>query len=108
MIVSSTLPELLQDDSAARFVAAGVPAIAGLRSGVLCAAAVATPPGDGTSTVWVMNHDGSGVTQLTQGTAGGGATEAQFSPDGPRIVFERRPAGPRRARCGGRTRHLGR
>ncbi|HSJ17805.1 MAG TPA: acetate--CoA ligase family protein [Solirubrobacterales bacterium] len=46
VIVSSTLPELLQDDSAARFVAAGVPAIAGLRSGILCAAALATPPGD--------------------------------------------------------------
>ena len=34
VVVSSTLPELLQDDSAARFVAAGVPAIAGLRRSV--------------------------------------------------------------------------
>ena len=46
VIVSSTLPELLQDDSAARFVAAGVPAIAGLRSGIACAAALAVEPGD--------------------------------------------------------------
>jgi acyl-CoA synthetase (NDP forming) len=46
VIVSSTLPELLQDGSATRFVAAGVPAIAGLRSGILCAAALAADPGD--------------------------------------------------------------
>ena len=44
VVVSSTLPELLQDDSAARFVAAGVPAIAGLRRS--CAAALAVDPGD--------------------------------------------------------------
>jgi acyl-CoA synthetase (NDP forming) len=46
VIVSSTLPELLQDESAARMVEAGVPAIAGLRTGVACAAAVARTPGD--------------------------------------------------------------
>ena len=56
-------------------------------------ARVATPPGGGTSELWVMNQDGSNVTQLTQGTAGGGDTEAQFSPDGARIVFERRTGG---------------
>jgi acetate---CoA ligase (ADP-forming) len=46
VIVSSTLPELLQDDSSARLVDAGVPAIAGLRTGVACAAALARAPGD--------------------------------------------------------------
>jgi acetyl-CoA synthetase len=40
-IVSSTLPELLDDESAWRFIEAGIPAIAGLRTGVLCAAALA-------------------------------------------------------------------
>ncbi|HEX2436434.1 MAG TPA: acetate--CoA ligase family protein [Solirubrobacterales bacterium] len=48
VVVSSTLPELLQDDSAARFYAAGVPAIAGLRSGILCATALTVPRGDAT------------------------------------------------------------
>jgi acyl-CoA synthetase (NDP forming) len=47
VVVSSTLPELLQDDSATRFVTSGVPAIAGLRSGIACAAALAVDPGDG-------------------------------------------------------------
>jgi acyl-CoA synthetase (NDP forming) len=46
VIVASTLPELLQDDSADRMVRAGVPAIAGLRTGVACAAALARPPAD--------------------------------------------------------------
>ena len=46
VMVSSTLPELLDDDAAWRFCSAGVPAIAGLRTGVAVAAALATPPGD--------------------------------------------------------------
>ena len=46
VIVSSTLPELLQDESATRMVRAGVPAIAGLRSGIACAAALGRAPGD--------------------------------------------------------------
>jgi acetate---CoA ligase (ADP-forming) len=44
--VASTLPELLDDAAAARFAAAGVPAIAGLRTGLACAAALRRPPGD--------------------------------------------------------------
>jgi acetate---CoA ligase (ADP-forming) len=39
-IVSSTLPELLDDAAAAEFHHAGVPAIAGLRTGLRCAAAL--------------------------------------------------------------------
>src|SRR5262249_45751048 len=39
-LVSSTLPELLDDASAWRFVQAGVPAAAGLRTGLRCAAAL--------------------------------------------------------------------
>jgi acetyl-CoA synthetase len=46
VMVSSTLPELLDDDAAWRFCSAGVPAIAGLRTGVAVAAALASPPGD--------------------------------------------------------------
>ena len=39
VMVSSTLPELLDDAAAAQFAAAGVPAAAGLRTGLRCAAA---------------------------------------------------------------------
>ena len=46
VMVSSTLPELLDDAAAGRFAAAGVPAIAGLRSGLDCAAALRLPAGD--------------------------------------------------------------
>jgi acetate---CoA ligase (ADP-forming) len=46
VIVSSTLPELLQDESATRMVAAGVPAVAGLRTGVACAIALMRERGD--------------------------------------------------------------
>ena len=46
VLVSSTLPELLQEESADRFIRAGVPAIAGLRSGMACAAALVLPVGD--------------------------------------------------------------
>ena len=46
VMVASTLPELLDDESAWRFIAAGVPAVAGLRTGVAVAAALAAPPAD--------------------------------------------------------------
>jgi acetate---CoA ligase (ADP-forming) len=46
-LVSSTLPELLDDDAAAELAAAGVPAAAGLRTGLRCARALlAAPDGD--------------------------------------------------------------
>ena len=45
-IVSSTLPELLDDEAAWRFIQAGIPAVAGLRTGLACAAALDRPPGD--------------------------------------------------------------
>ncbi len=44
VMMAATLPELLDDAAAARFVRAGVPAIAGLRTGLACAAALRTPP----------------------------------------------------------------
>ena len=43
VMVSSTLPELLDEDAALAFIDAGVPAVAGLRTGLACAAAVLTP-----------------------------------------------------------------
>jgi acetyl-CoA synthetase len=46
VMVSSTLPELLDDAAAWRFGQAGVPAAAGLRTGLLCAAARRRSPGD--------------------------------------------------------------
>jgi acyl-CoA synthetase (NDP forming) len=45
-MVASTLPELLDDESAWRFAQSGVPAVAGLRTGIRCAAAMRTPVGD--------------------------------------------------------------
>jgi acyl-CoA synthetase (NDP forming) len=44
-LVSSTLPELLDDGSAWRFAQAGVPAVAGLRTGIRCASALLSRPG---------------------------------------------------------------
>jgi acyl-CoA synthetase (NDP forming) len=46
VMVAATLPELLDDESAWGFIEAGVPAIAGLRTGVAVAAALAAPPPD--------------------------------------------------------------
>jgi acetate---CoA ligase (ADP-forming) len=46
IMVSSTLPELLDDEAAWRFAQAGVPAAAGLRTGLRCAAALARERGD--------------------------------------------------------------
>ena len=46
VIVSSTLPELLDDAAAWRFAKAGVPTAAGLRTGLRCAAALAGERGD--------------------------------------------------------------
>ena len=45
-MVSSTLPELLDEDAAVGFIDAGVPAVAGLRTGLACVAALSEPPGD--------------------------------------------------------------
>ena len=45
-IVASTLPELLPDSVAEDFLARGVPAVAGLRTALACAAALQRPPGD--------------------------------------------------------------
>jgi acyl-CoA synthetase (NDP forming) len=44
-LVTSTLPELLDDEAAATFIAAGVPAIAGLTAGLRCALALEGAPG---------------------------------------------------------------
>ncbi len=43
VMVSSTLPELLDEHAAGAFIDAGVPAVAGLRTGLACAAAVLAP-----------------------------------------------------------------
>jgi acyl-CoA synthetase (NDP forming) len=46
VMVAATLPELLDDAAAWRFCESGVPAVAGLRTGVAVAAALAAPPPD--------------------------------------------------------------
>ena len=43
VLVAATLPELLDDAAAWRFAQAGVPAVAGLRTGLACAAALQAP-----------------------------------------------------------------
>jgi len=48
VMVASTLPELLDEDAAVGFMEARVPAVAGLRTGLACAAALSEPPGDPT------------------------------------------------------------
>ena len=45
VMVASTLPELLDDDAAARFADAGIPAIAGLRTGLVVRGGAAAPAG---------------------------------------------------------------
>ena len=45
-MVASTLPELLDDAAAARFADSGIPAISGLRTGLVCQAALRNKPGD--------------------------------------------------------------
>jgi acetyl-CoA synthetase len=46
VMVSSTLPELLDEHAAGAFIDAGVPAVAGLRTGLRCAAALVAPRAD--------------------------------------------------------------
>ena len=46
VMLASTLPELLDDAAAARFIRAGVPAIAGLRTGLACAGSLRRPPAE--------------------------------------------------------------
>jgi acetyl-CoA synthetase len=48
VMVSSTLPELLDETAAIKFMDAGVPAVAGLRTGLACAAALTRRPADPT------------------------------------------------------------
>ena len=45
-LVASTLPDLLQHDSAAAFIARGVPAVGGLRTALACVAALRRAPAD--------------------------------------------------------------
>jgi acyl-CoA synthetase (NDP forming) len=47
VMTAATLPELLDDGAAWRFISAGVVAVAGLRTGVAVAAALAAPAADG-------------------------------------------------------------
>ena len=46
VLVSSTLPELLDEDAAFEFMDGGTPAVAGLRTGLACAAALDAPTPD--------------------------------------------------------------
>jgi acetyl-CoA synthetase len=69
-LVASTLPELLQDDSAAAFLARGIPAVAGLRTALACAAALQREPGDPDR-----------LRAIATATAGGGA-DAPEAADG--------------------------
>ncbi|HUA49003.1 MAG TPA: acetate--CoA ligase family protein [Solirubrobacteraceae bacterium] len=72
-IVCSTLPELLDDEAAWQCIQAGIPAVAGLRTGLACTAALRALPGDaerlreiaaaagsvarGSELEWLSEHD---------------------------------------------------
>jgi acetyl-CoA synthetase len=71
-MICSTLPELLDDDAAWRCVQSGLPAVAGLLTGLACAAALRSAPGEPTrlreiaqaarrrlpsSAEWLSEHD---------------------------------------------------
>jgi len=45
-LVASTLPDLIDDEASAELAQRGVPAVAGLRTALLCAQALRRPPGD--------------------------------------------------------------
>ncbi len=47
VLVSSTLPDLIDDDAAEQLAARGVPFLSGLRTALSCARALRRPPGDG-------------------------------------------------------------
>jgi acyl-CoA synthetase (NDP forming) len=73
-MICSTLPELLDDDAAWQCARSGIPAVAGLRTGLACVAAMGAPPGDparlrqigraaaaersGAATEWLPEHEG--------------------------------------------------
>jgi acetate---CoA ligase (ADP-forming) len=61
VMVAATLPELLDDDAAARFAEAGVAAIAGLRSGLMVAAALERPASDPARLLEIAAAAGRGV-----------------------------------------------
>jgi acetyl-CoA synthetase len=74
VLVAATLPELLDDESAWRFAEAGVPAVAGLRTGVAVAAALAARSPDAArlraigagvrsveSSRWLAEHEAKAV-----------------------------------------------
>jgi acetate---CoA ligase (ADP-forming) len=60
VMVAATLPELLDDEAAWQFCEAGVPAVAGLRTGIAVAAALAAPPGDAARLRAIAAHTVSG------------------------------------------------
>src|SRR5262249_19716939 len=47
VLVASTLPDLIDDAAAEQLTAHGVPFLAGVSTGLACAAALRRPPGDG-------------------------------------------------------------
>jgi acetate---CoA ligase (ADP-forming) len=84
-MICSTLPELLDDDAAWQCAQAGIPAVAGLRTGLACAAALMSAPGDparlheiarvaraaargasGNEVMWLSEHDSK---ELLRGAA---------------------------------------
>ena len=91
-IMVSTLPEMLDDAAAWRCVQAGIPAVAGLRTGLACAAALRASPGDperlreiagaaakqpGTTSEWLSEHDAK---ELLRG-AGVSVVEGRLADD---------------------------
>ena len=60
MLVASTLPDLIDDEASGELAERGVPAVAGLRSALVCTLALRIPPADGSRLREVAAAAGSG------------------------------------------------
>ncbi|HEV7846332.1 MAG TPA: acetate--CoA ligase family protein [Thermoleophilaceae bacterium] len=92
VMVSSTLPELLDPDAALAFIDAGLPAVAGLRTGLACAAALESPPSDP-----VRLREIAAATRATRAASGDAADAAgadAAAPGGDPAVPGPDPAAP--------------
>jgi acyl-CoA synthetase (NDP forming) len=72
VLVAATLPELLDDASAADFAARGIPALCGLREGLRCARALMPGRADGASVPRRLREIAGAAARAAAGRSGGG------------------------------------
>jgi acetate---CoA ligase (ADP-forming) len=80
VMVSSTLPELLNEEAALTFLDAGVPAVAGLRTGLCCAAALEAPPADPARLREIASAARAAAAAPSSATAGASSAAATPAP----------------------------